>query len=530
MRMQTLPLVLLVLAIQAGHAAPRFRPFPHDPFTSARSGVSGNIVDKPVAAKLRELEIRPGGTCSDSVFVRRVYLDVIGSLPTADEAASFIRDRSPQKRRVMIDALLERDEFADYWALKWCDLLRVKSEFPINLWPNAVQAYHRWIRSCIKENVPYDRLVREVLISSGSNFRVPQVNFYRAVQGNEPETIARAVALTFMGTRAETWPEERLSSLAAFFSGITYKKTSEWKEEIVYVDLFDTSSEALAARSGAGVLPDGQRVALAPDQDARRVFADWLVTPDNPWFTRHIVNRIWYWLFGRGIIHPPDDIRPDNAPVNPELLSLLESELVHAQYDLKHIYRLILNSATYQRSSVTATEDATAGAHFAHYPLRRLGAEVLVDAICQVTGTTEDYWSVIPEPFTIIPQDQRAVVLADGSITSTFLELFGRPPRDTGLASERNNNPTAAQALHLLNSEHIRRKLERPRGMWSPGRRRGPLAAVTDLYLTVLSRFPTREELSVVRDYTESAEAQGHQVMIDLKWALINSSEFLYRH
>lgn len=237
MRMQTLPLVLLVLAIQAGHAAPRFRPFPHDPFTSARSGVSGNIVDKPVAAKLRELEIRPGGTCSDSVFVRRVYLDVIGSLPTADEAASFIRDRSPQKRRVMIDALLERDEFADYWALKWCDLLRVKSEFPINLWPNAVQAYHRWIRSCIKENVPYDRLVREVLISSGSNFRVPQVNFYRAVQGNEPETIARAVALTFMGTRAETWPEERLSSLAAFFSGITYKKTSEWKEEIVYVDL-----------------------------------------------------------------------------------------------------------------------------------------------------------------------------------------------------------------------------------------------------------------------------------------------------
>ncbi len=446
-------------------------------------------------------------------------------LPTAQEVRQFLSDRDPEKRRVLIDSLLERDEFADYWAMKWSDLLRVKSEFPINLWPNAVQAYHRWIRTSIKENVPYDHFVREMLTASGSNFRVPPVNLYRAVQSNEPQAIAQAVALTFMGARAENWPAERLSDMAVFFSQVGYKSTSEWKEEIVY---FDPNR---VAQPPSAVFPDGATVQLAPGRDPRDVFADWLIEAENPWFARNIVNRIWAWLLGRGIIHEPDDIRPDNPPSNPALLAVLEGELISAHYDLKNIYRLILNSQTYQLSCIPQSDNPQAEANFASYPLRRLEAEVLIDALNQITGTTESYTSAIPEPFTFIPEDQRSITLADGSITSSFLEMFGRSPRDTGLESERNNRATPDQRLHLLNSSHIQRKLEQSRKLRPLLQgRRNPRQVVTTLYLTILSRFPTDEELNIIEAYAASGTASRRQVTLDLAWALINSAEFLYRH
>ena len=185
-----------------------------------------NAIDELVFAKLEQCNVQPAAVCSDAVFVRRAYLDVIGTLPTGTRRREFLLDRSPNKRRALIDRLLEREEFADYWAMKWSDLLRVKAEFPINLWPNAAQAYHRWIRTCLKENMPYDQFVREMLTASGSNFRVPPVNFYRAMQNREPQGIAQAVALTFMGTRAEKWPKDRLAGMAAFFSQVGYKSTA----------------------------------------------------------------------------------------------------------------------------------------------------------------------------------------------------------------------------------------------------------------------------------------------------------------
>ncbi|MFH1574196.1 MAG: DUF1553 domain-containing protein [Acidobacteriota bacterium] len=488
-------------------------------------------IDELVFGKLERLGIRPANPCSDSVFLRRAHLDVIGTLPTSAEARSFLQDRSPDKRRALIDQLLRRDEFADYWAMKWGDLLRIKAEFPINLWPNAVQAYHRWVRTCIHQNVPYDRFVREMLTSNGSNFRVPPVNFYRAVQSREPEAIARAVALTFMGARAENWPESRLSGMAAFFSNIGYKSTTEWKEEIVFFDSFKAPAHGAADGSWPAIFPDGTGARLSPDQDPRVVFAHWLLAPQNPWFARNLVNRIWYWLQGRGIIHEPDDIRAGNPASNPELLAYLERELITAGYDWKHIYRLILNSKTYQLSSVPGSDDPVGEANFAFYPLSRLDAEVLIDAICQVTGTKEEYSSLIPEPYTFIPDDQRSIALADGSITSPFLEMFGRPPRDTGLESERNNRPTPAQRLHLLNSSHIRRKIEQgPKLRQLIQSSRNPLDMLTDLYLTILSRYPTEEELKVVQSYSRSAEVNRREIMVDLTWALINSPEFLYRH
>jgi len=487
--------------------------------------VATSPLDLPVQTAWRRAGIQPAPLCCDEVFIRRVYLDVIGTLPTAAEVRTFLEDKNPNKRSLLIDRLLERDEFADYWAMKWSNLLRVKSEFPINLWPNAVQAYHRWIRTGIKENMPYDRFVREMLTASGSNVRKPQVNFYRAVQSKDPQTLAQAVALTFMGTRAEKWPKERLANMAVFFSRVGYKATAEWKEEIVFFDLGKTAAPASA------VLPDGVMVNLSPLQDPREVFADWLISPTNAWFARNIANRAWSWLLGRGIIHEPDDIRQDNPPVNPELLALIERELVASRYDLKYLFRLILRSQTYQRSCMPASKHPQGEANFAFYPVRRLEAEVLIDAINQITGTTEKYTSRIPEPYTFIPEEKRSIALADASITSPFLDLFGRCPRNTGLESEqRNNLPTAAQQLHLLNSSHIRRKLEQGanlRALLQPATK--PREMVNELYLTILSRYPTEEEMQIFVAYSQSSEGR-QRAGLDLAWALINSAEFQFRH
>ncbi len=482
-----------------------------------------NRVDELVFARLRKLGIQPARLCSDAVFLRRAYLDVIGTLPTAREAADFLADQNPAKRAALIDRLLARDEFADYWAMKWSDLLRVKAEFPINLWPNAAQAYHRWILASIRENKPYDRFARELLLSTGSNFRDPAVNFFRAMQSRDPAGIAQTVALTLMGARAEKWPKQQLTDMSAFFSRIGYKDTGEWKEEIVFFDPAKPLQQA--------AFPDGTPATLAPDRDPREAFADWLVSPKNPWFARAIVNRIWSWLLGRGIVQEPDDLRADNPPSNPELLAYLEQELIASHYDLKHIYSLILNSSTYQLSSIPRTDRHDAVAEFAYYPLRRLDAEVLIDAICQITGTTEAYSSAIPEPFTFIPEGQRSISLPDGSITSSFLELFGKPPRDTGLEAERSNRPTAAQSLHLLNSSHVEQKIENGPKLQAVVRNtKDPKVLVATLYLMILSRYPTADEGAVIAGYSQSGAAKGNQAVADLAWALMNSTEFLYRH
>lgn len=515
---------VVLLAALGGAAAPGTG---HSVFEGDPVRTPQTEIDKLVFGQLAKLGIQPADLCSDPVFVRRAFLDIIGTLPSGYAAREFILDKNPDKRRALIELLLEREEFADYWAMKWSDLLRVKAEFPINLWPNAAQAYHRWIRTSIRENKPYNQFAREMLTSSGSNFRVGQVNFYRAMQNKEPQGIAQTVALTFMGTRAENWPTNRLAGLAAFFSQVGYKSTEEWKEEIIFFDP-GLATNGLWKRAA---FPDGNPAKLSPEKDPREVFADWLIDRKNAWFTRNIANRIWSWLLGRGIIHEADDIRPDNAPSDPELLALLEKELIGARYDLKHLYRLILNSQTYQLASTPRSDDPQAGAHFAHYPLRRLEAEVLIDALNQITGTSEKYSSAIPEPFTFIPDDQRSIALPDGSISSSFLELFGRPPRDTGMESERNNRITASQRLHLLNSSQIQRKIEQSRMIQYQTQSKKDLREIAyGIYLGILSRFPTEEELGAVEAHSRSGNVKAREVAVDLAWALINSAEFLCRH
>ena len=496
------------------------------PYEKADNFKAHNKIDTIVMDALAGKGMEPANLCSDEVFIRRVYLDITGSLPQTGDTRKFLKNPRTDKRATLISTLLKKKEFSEYLSLKWCDLLRVKSEFPINLWPNAVQAYHHWIQDAIANNMPYDQFVRELLTSSGSNFRVPPVNFYRAIQGHQPSSIASAVALTFMGCRFENWPESRQSDMAVFFSRVGYKGTAEWKEEIVYL------TPALADAPLKAVFPDGTAVTIKPEQDPRKVFADWLMTPENPWFARNIVNRIWSWLFGRGIIHEPDDIRPDNPPVYPELLSYLEKELVQSKYDLRHIYTLILNSRTYQQSCIPHSNTAEAEKRFACYPVRQLEAEVLIDALCQLSGTQVRYSSPIPEPFTFIPTNQRSVTLADGSITSQFLEMFGRPSRDTGLEAERSNEPTEDQRRHMLNSTHIQNKIANGWRFKNLIRTaRGDRQKLFDsLYLTVLSRYPTDSERDIADSYFQTKGISRGQAAIDLVWAIINSKEFLYRH
>lgn len=517
-----------------------------------------NGIDAIIFAKLNALGIKPV-LCSDAVFVRRAYLDITGTLPTADEAKAFIQDADPNKRVALIDRLLDQPAHVDYWAMKWSDILRIKAEFPVKVWPNAAQAYHRWVWESIAQNKPYDQFARELLTSSGSNFRVGPVNFYRAIQNRTPEGIASAVGLALMGTRVVLWPQERRANLAVFFSQVGYKPTSEWKEEIVFWDPLKSTAVPGSIAPGVdavatsvtvtnqipqalpeplsengpleAVFPDGTKTTIPPNRDPREVFADWLIRPENPWFVKNIVNRTWAWVMGRGIIHEPDDIRDDNPPSNPELLAYLEKELVASKYDLKHLKRLIFTSTAYQFSSIPRFKGPEANANFASYLMRRVEAEVLIDALNRITGSSDLYTSAVPEPFTYIPSDMGAVQVADGSVTSSFLTLFGRSSRSTGMETERVNELASPQWLHMLNSATLHAKLQNGPKLAALIASGGNPNEITEkLYLTILSRLPTDADMRAAEEHAKSGATRGRDVWIDLAWALINSPEFLLRH
>lgn len=492
-----------------------------------------NRIDELVIHALKGRETPPSESCSDEVFLRRVYIDVIGTLPSAQEAKSFYSSKDPKKRSKLIDLLLSKNEFAVYWSMKWGDLLRIKAEFPSNLWPNAAQAYARLVHDRLQSNTPYDKFVRELLTASGSNFRDPAVNFYRAFQQRTPQALAENAAQVFMGVRLmeSGFSEAQILGMSAFFTKVGYKGTEEWKEEIVY---FSPDAKPLMDKDNKPVFPlplNGTAVTIPADMDPRAVFADWLTSPENPWFSKNIVNRVWYWLLGRGIVNEPDDMRPDNDAWNEELLVYLEKELITHDFDLKHIYRLILNSNTYQLSSKANEWNAEDEEGFSHYRIRRLDAEVIIDAVCMITGTGENYQSAIPEPFTFLPYSQRAIDIADGSITSPVLEMFGKPPRNTSFESERNSVPSVTQVQHFLNSSSIEKKIEQGRliqQLISQNRDNGVL--LNEVYLRILSRFPSNNEKKLALDYMSSGSRKINESVYDIAWALFNTSEFILKH
>ncbi len=497
-----------------------------------------NGVDPPVLAALAAKGIKPAPVCSDAVFIRRLFIDVIGTVPKIDEVQAFLADKRPDKRALLIDAVLQRPEFVDYWALKWGDTLRVKAEFPINLWPNGAMVYHRWIRESLRTNMPFSQFARELLTSSGSDFRNPPANFYRAVQNRDAHTIAEAVALTFMGVRTGPWPTEKRDQMSIFFSRIGYKKTAEWKEDIVFWDDTPLASPDV-------VFPDGTPGKVVSGQDPRAVFADWLIRPENPWFTKNAANRVWYWLFGIGIVQEPDDFRLDNPPSIPPLLDFLAAEFVKSNYDIRQIFRLILNSRTYQQSSMSRSNHPEADALFASYPTRPVDAEVLQDMLRQIIGVNIEYMSEVPEPFTVVPSWRRTITLADGSLTSAFLETFGRPSRDSGLESDRSIRVNVSQRMYFFNSADIANCIEQS---WrirnaansaanvenaEAAKRKEPFNRrrfVLDyLWLSFLSRRTTQTEADAIEIMFQQKRNET-DVYNDLIWTLINMKEFSCKH
>ncbi len=488
-------------------------------------------LDALVASKCQSLKLPLAAPCSDEVFLRRIYLDVIGTLPDIDQARAFLADKAANKRAALIDRLLQRPEFADYWALKWSDLLRIKSEYPVRLWPKAAQTYYRWVRQSLAENKPYDRFVTELLTATGSNFRDGPCNFMRGVTSKDPQSLAQITALLFMGLRSPGsdanvpvgLSADDLLHLAAFFAQVRYKATGEWKEEIVYLDLPAVMREG--NRPVAPRFPGGAAASVPSGADARAVLAAWLTRPENPYFARNIANRTWSWLMGRGIVHECDDVRPGNPPSNPELLDTLAAEVIAGHYDMRHLFRVILNSQTYQRASELPGAGPEADVQFARYRPRRLGAEVLLDAMCKLTQTTQSYSSIIPEPYTKLT-DWRAICVADGSISSSFLELFGRPPRNSPLESERSSRLSLRQVLLLLNSSDVERMISSsPRLKRLAGPKTTSAEAIDELYLAAFSRPPTEQEKQALLDLMKGKDRSV--ALGDLMWAILNSGSFL---
>jgi hypothetical protein len=509
-------------------------------------GAGGHPLDVAVNKNLRALGVVPSGVCSDAVFLRRVCIDLMGALPPPEKVRAFLADNSPGKRAALVEWIFTRPEYADYWAMRWCDVLRVKSEFPGNLWPNAVQAYYTWLRNAVAANMPFDKMARELLLSSGSNFRVPPVNFYRVVQRRTPENMAAHAAVVFMGIRLDFdaaprpalsgWSRAEALGLSAFFSNVRFKNTDEWKEEIVYfangpASFKDPDSNEIVAMRFPGTKGPAAPV-QNPGANPVVLFADWLVSPSNPWFSRHLANRYWAAIFGRGITVPVDDVGPRNPPSNQELLDLLAEHLVKAKYDPRALLSFIVNSQTYQRSCESNEWNRDDVQNWSYYRPRRLEAEVLADAIGALTGAYEAFSSSIPEPYAFWPDNFHAVQNPDASVTTAFLDIFGRPARDTSFDYERNHEASMAQALYLLNSAGLKGKLEKKNGTLQTlcsqyGENIPALAEVC--YLTLLSRYPDeREKAAIARHF--AGEPDRLKALQDLVWALVNAKEFLYNH
>lgn len=470
-------------------------------------------IDKCIADRLAKEGITPSAPTDPALLVRRYYLVVTDRIPTEAQTRSFLKNPD---RAALVDSLLASDGFSQHLVLKWGDLLRIKSEFPSCMWPNAVQAFNKWLLEEFRANTPYDRFVRELLSGTGSNFRVPQTNFYRAGSDRSTRKFASDAALLFLGLR------QAPAEWEPFFSQIKFKSTKEWKEEILCLDA-DVLPPAGAIRLG------DKSVTLREGTDFRGPFVDWLCSRENRDFARAFANRFWFWLMGRGIIDPVDDLGGGAQASNPELLDYLTDSFIASGFDVRALAREILLSDAFARSTVY-TQPCGDGLFF-HYIQSRLTAEQICDAICDITGVPDCYSSRAPEPFTNFPAGTRAVEVCDGTITTPQLDIFGRPSRDVPLESGRDNSVNSKQILYLLNSTDIQSKLRKSPWLDAAGWHGDARAMARDIYLRVLSRPATSAEQDAVAAWTASAATKGigfRTAAESLVWALLNTDEFLF--
>ncbi len=477
-----------------------------------------NKIDILIEQKIKAEGLSLSELCDDYTFLRRASLTLTGRIPESEKVNKFANSKNPNKREELVKELIESDFWVDYQVLKWGDLLRIKAEFPSNILPNGVQAYNRWLREQFAPNVPYDKMVYNLITSTGSNFRSPAVNFFRAFQTRTPEAIAENIAILFTGER--TTPQ----GFSHFFTQLKYKNTNEWKEEIVYVDL------DIKASVDKVTMPDNKVLALEHGKDYRKEFAQWLTSEQNPLFARVMANRVWFWLMGRGVIDPVDDITPQSKASNQALLDFLEEEFISSGFDIKALFYLIASSDAFGRSSKSVGDTQKGAVHFAYYPTIRLGSEQLLDALGDITGSFDRYISRTPEPYSYYPADIRAVQLGDGSVTSPQIELFGRPSRDVSLESDRNNNLNSKQVLYLLNSAAILRKISTSDNIKQivkdyPQRK----DLITQSYLLTVSREPSQAEIDFIIKSSEHV-TNNQEFCGNVIWALINTTEFLFNH
>lgn len=486
-----------------------------------------NFIDTHVWNKLTRLGIPPSDSIDDAAFLRRCFLDVIGTLPTAVEARTFLADRSPDKRVKLIDSLLQRPEYTDYWAMKWSDLLKADK---LKITPQGTVGLTRWLRKQFAANRPYDEMAREILTSQGPVQSEGPAAFFKTLDG--PEVTSRAVSQLFLGVRiecaqchhhpSERWSQDDYAGLAGFFSGIALKKLPDGTEAVVArggVDQKHPRTGELVPARALGARPaDFTNVV-----DRRQILTAWMTAPDNPFFARAIANRLWSHYFGRGLVEPIDDMRATNPATNEPLLDALEAHLKEQKFDMKAFTRTLLMSRAYQLGSATdANRDDRQ--HFSHARPKAVPAEVLLDAISQTTG--------VPEKFNGWPEGIRSIQVWDNRMPSYFFRIFGRPVRATVCECERSNEPSISQALHLLNSPEVNAKIAHRQGT-ARKLADSPLSddQITDeIYLGTLSRFPTDDERQLMKTAFEAASGNRRIAVEDILWSVLNTKEFLYNH
>jgi hypothetical protein len=486
-----------------------------------------NRIDSLVARKLRKLNIQPSEPADDAEYLRRVYLGVIGTLPTPEESRQFLRDPRSDRRARLVDRLLSRPEFNDYWALQWADLLRVDREA---LGHKRAYAYYRWIRESIAQHKPLDQFARELVSAEGPLDAVGPASFYKVV--SRPGDVASTLGQVFMGVRIacaechhhpfDRWGQNDYYGMAAFFAPVGLRPSPRGEELLAVGDPATRNP-----RTGQ-VVPahafDASAVAAASPSERRQALATWLTAPENPWFARNLANRVWAHLMGRGLVEPVDDVRSTNPPSNPELLDELARTLVASKFDLRALIRAITLTRVYSLSSRPNFTNDRDEQNYSRASFKRIEAEVLLDMVCQSTG--------VGEKFPGVPAGSRAIQLWDSKVPHDFLKLFGRPVRATACECERNVEPSVGQVLHLLNGPEIQAKLAHENG--NVARMVRTIAddpeLVDELYLTFYSRFPTSAERTVATEHLRHEPGRRRQAAEDLAWTLMNSLEFLFNH
>lgn len=483
-------------------------------------------IDRLVASRLQQLNMAPSDSCDDATYLRRVSLDLLGTLPTSEEARSFLTDRRENKRELLVDRLLAREEFTDYQTLKWADVLRVNRRV---LGRKGARAYYDWMHRSLSQNLPLDQFARELIAAEGPLSESPAGYFYKATP--DPSEMANTISQVFLGVRIDCarchhhpwdrWSQTDYFGMQAFFTQTSFKPLAGGEALVANRDVVTRhprTGDVIFAHPLGTTPPES-----SPAGDRRVLLADWITSADNPWFARNLANRQWAHLMGRGLVEPVDDFRLTNPPSNPELLDELARQLVAVEFDLRRFLRTLVLTDTYQRACEPNATNFADEQNYSRYPMKRLEAEVLFDAVCQVTGVRESFAGVSDE--------RRAIQLWDSHVPHDFLELFGRPVRESACECERVAEPTVGQVLHVLNSPGLHDKLRHAAGRLARLTRdvSDPGELVDEIYLTCFSRFPDAAEKDVAINHLRTA-ARRQESAEDLTWTLMNSLEFLFNH